>query len=97
MIISIKSEILQLSNFKKRFEIKCFIILVLISSGLVFAKPTQQEQKVIEDAAAEIGINLSFDRMVNPDNVKQRCVENFKKLALGINKTPEIEPMAIEH
>jgi len=76
---------------------KYLIILVLLGSGLVFAAPTQQEEKVIKDAAESIGINLSFSREINQGNIAKKCQWDFKMLKLDIKKTPQVEEMARDY
>ena len=76
---------------------KFFLISVLILSGLVFAKPTVQAQKKSEDAGESVGINLSFSREVNHNNIKQKCMAGIKRLFPGVMRTPEVENIALEH
>jgi len=76
---------------------KYFIVFIFIVSGVVFAKPTQLEQKVIKEVGESVGIDLSFSREINLDNVEKKCLLGIKKRAMGIKKTPEVENIATEY
>lgn len=76
---------------------KYFIVLVLIVSSVVFAKPNEQEQKVIKDTAENIGIDLSFSREVTAHNIEQACLDNFKKKSPGLAQSAEVKNMATNY
>ena len=76
---------------------KYFMVLVLIISSVVFAKPTEKEQKIIKDTAESIGIELSFSREVTLSNIEKKCLESFKKKSLDLEKTREIQSVATKY
>lgn len=76
---------------------KYVFVLILIVSSVVFAKPSEQEYNIVKDAGESIGVDLSFSRDVNKNNVEQICQDSFKKVFLSVKKTPEIEGIAAKH
>jgi len=76
---------------------KYFLVLIFVVSGAVFAKPTQQEEKLLKEAGENTGIDLSFSKETNLDNVERKCLLGIKRLTMGLKKTPEIESMATEY
>lgn len=76
---------------------KYILVMVLIVSGVVLAKPSSHEQKLIQEAGENLGSNMAFSREINVDNIEKTCLSNVKRVSFSIEKTSEIENMAAEY
>jgi len=76
---------------------KYVLIIAIIISSIVLAKPNSSEEKVIQEAGESLGINMSFSREINVDNIERTCLSNVKRVAFTITKTQEIELIAASY
>lgn len=76
---------------------KYAFVLILIVSSVLFAQPTEQDNKAVQDAGESIGVDLSFSREANINNIEKLCQESFKTTVLSVKKTPEVEAKAVMH
>lgn len=76
---------------------KYAFVLILIVSSVVFAKVNEQDYKIVKDAGESLGLDLSFSKDVNKNNVEKICQDSFKKVFLSVEKTPEIEGIAAKY
>jgi hypothetical protein len=73
---------------------KFTFVLILIVSSVLFAQPTEQDIKAVQDAGESMGVDLSFSKETNLNNIEKMCQDSFKKVALSVEKTPEAEAIA---
>ena len=75
---------------------KRIAVSILIVSSVVLANPTEQDYKLVKEAGESIGVDLSFSREVNLSNVEKMCQSGFKTVPLSLEKTPQMEVMAVK-
>jgi len=73
---------------------KYILLMVLIFSGVVLAKPSFKEQKVIQKIGESLGANMSFSQEINSENIERTCLKNVKVVAFSLEKTVEVESIA---